>query len=79
LATQPGKTARLYIYNRRKKIFSPINFFLLAVSLFLFVQTTFHPLQRNNDLSSAKKKTMKITDETVKAWRLAKLERSEQA
>ncbi|NTS41592.1 DUF3667 domain-containing protein [Flavisolibacter sp. BT320] len=78
LAVRPGIVAREYVQGRRKKYFSPLNFFFIVVGLFLFVQTTLKPMQGGN-MSALKESVRKIPDPTVRERRLAKLERAEAA
>jgi hypothetical protein len=77
LATTPGFIARSYIAGKRKKIFSPINFFLISVGLFLFVVTTFKPMTGGVDMTAVKTEVQKIPDAVVRERRLVKLERIE--
>ncbi|MES2645290.1 MAG: DUF3667 domain-containing protein [Bacteroidota bacterium] len=77
LITKPGYAARQYISGQRKKIFSPINFFLISVAFFLFVQTNFRPLDRGLDLSGVKEQVLKLPDRVTRERRLLKLERRE--
>jgi hypothetical protein len=76
LATRPGIVVREYVRGRRKRYFSPLNFFLIVIGLFLFVQTTFKPLQAIS-MDKAKLEVMKLPDPTVRERRLAKLDRIE--
>ena len=78
LATNPGKVAREYIRGKRKKYFSPLNFFLVVVGLFVFVQVSFKPTGAVN-LNMMKEQVMKIPDPVARERRLAKLERMEAA
>jgi hypothetical protein len=78
LAVRPGVVAREYVQGKRKKYFSPLNFFFIVVGLFLFVQTTLKPMQGGN-MSALKESVQKIADPTVRERRLAKLERAEAA
>ncbi|MDQ3278288.1 MAG: DUF3667 domain-containing protein [Bacteroidota bacterium] len=78
LAIRPGIVAREYVKGRRKKYFSPLNFFLVVVGLFLFVQVTFKPMQAI-DMAAAKAQVQRIPDRTVRERRLVKLERAERA
>lgn len=65
LARRPGTVIREYVAGRRKVYFSPLNFFLIAVGMFLFVQTTFKPMRVTN-LEGAKNAAMQIPDPVVK-------------
>ena len=78
LATHPGRVVREYVSGKRKKYFSPLNFFLIVLGLFVFVQTTFRPLQ-GIDMARAKEGVMQIPDREVRERRLMKLERIERA
>lgn len=78
LAVRPGIVAREYVLGKRKKYFSPLNFFLIVVGLFLFVQTTLKPMQGSN-MTALKESVRKIPDQVVRERRLAKLERAEAA
>lgn len=79
LAHQPGIIAREYIAGKRKKIFSPLNFFLLSVALFLFVQTTFNPLKGGADFSTVRKEVLQTKDLAIRERQLLRLDRREQA
>jgi hypothetical protein len=78
LATRPGLVVREYIAGRRKRYFSPLNFFLIVIGLFVFVQTTFRPMGTVN-MEAHRQEIMKIPDQTVRERRLVKLERAEAA
>lgn len=78
LAVRPGIVARNYVWGKRKQYFSPLNFFLIVIGLFVFVQTTFRPMNAVN-MDEAKAEVMKIPDPTVRERRLAKLDRVENA
>ncbi|WP_207492129.1 DUF3667 domain-containing protein [Aridibaculum aurantiacum] len=79
LALDPGRVAREYVHGRRKKFFSPLNFFLISVGLFVFVTATFKPMGTGNDLSAVKANVMKEPDVVKRQRQLLKLERSEKA
>jgi hypothetical protein len=76
LAIRPGVVVREYIKGRRKRYFSPLNFFFIVIGLFLFVQTTFKPMQGTN-MDQARNEVMKHPDPTVRERRLVKLDRFE--
>ena len=76
LATRTGRVAREYIEGRRKRYFSPLNFFLIVIGLFVFVQTSFKPLEGSN-LAGVKESVRKIPDRVQRERRLEKLERIE--
>ena len=78
LATKPGVVVREFVSGRRKKYFSPLNFFLIVVGLFVFVQTTFRPMD-SISMEAARSEVRKIPDPVVRERRLAKLNRVEAA
>ncbi|HVG40234.1 MAG TPA: DUF3667 domain-containing protein [Chitinophagaceae bacterium] len=78
LAIKPGHVAREYIDGKRKKYFSPLNFFLLMVGIFVFVLTTFHPLE-GVDLKMVKQQVNQVPDVVKRTRMLAKLGRVEEA
>jgi ABC-type multidrug transport system permease subunit len=78
LALRPGIVAKEYVRGKRKKYFSPLNFFFIVVGLFLFVQITFKPMQGVN-MAAMKEAVNKIPDPSIRERRLAKLERAESA
>jgi len=78
LATKPGQVAREYIAGKRIKYFSPLNFFLLMVGLFVFALTTFHPLEGVN-LKKAKEQVQQVPDVVKRERMLKKLDRAEDA
>lgn len=78
LVLKPGQVAREYIGGKRKKYFPPLNFYLIVVGLFVFVQTTFRPSAAVN-MNQARTEVLKIPDQTVRERRLAKLDRMEKA
>ena len=77
MATQPGTVIREYLAGKRKKYFSPLNFFLLAVGLFVFTQTTLKPLSRALDLTELREQVRKHPDPVVRERRLKKIDRQE--
>lgn len=79
LAIRPGSVAREYVQGRRKHYFSPLNFFLIVVGLFVFVMATFKPMGGSTDMVANKAEVMKIEDPVVRERRMAKLERAEKA
>ncbi len=76
LATKPGVVVREYVQGRRKRYFSPLNFFFIVIGLFLFVQTTFKPMQMIS-MDKARQEVRAHPDPTVRERRLAKLDRLE--
>lgn len=78
LATRPGRVIREYIAGRRKVYFSPLNFFLIVLGLMVFFMSTFRPLDAV-DLTALKTQTAKEPDPVVRARRLAKVDRMENA
>jgi len=78
LIRKPGQVAQEYIGGRRKKYFPPLNFYLIVVGLFVFVQTTFRPSAAVN-MNEARTEVQKIPNQTVRERRLAKLDRMEKA
>ncbi len=78
LATKPGKVAREYIEGRRKLYFTPLNFFLIVLGLFVFVLTTFKPMQAVN-MDQLKESVMQIPEREKRERRLEKVARMEKA
>lgn len=78
LAVKPGRVIREYIAGKRKKYFSPLNFFLVVLGLFVFALTTFHTLE-SVDVGQVRQQVQKISDPVVRERRLAKLDRVEKA
>lgn len=76
LLTRTGAVAQEYIAGQRKKYFSPLNFFLIAVGFFVFMLSTFHPTQ-SVDLSMVKAEVEKLPDPVERERKLVKLERLE--
>ncbi len=78
MALNPGKVIREYIEGRRKTYFSPLNFFLIIVGLFVFVQVTFKPMQAVS-MDTMRAGVSQIADEEVRSRRMAKVDRMEKA
>ncbi len=76
LFIKPGIVIREYIEGKRKKYYSPLSFFLVVIGLFVFVQTTFHPIEAVN-LSTVKEAVKHIPDKIERERKLAKLNRVE--
>jgi hypothetical protein len=76
LITKTGAVARAYVEGQRKKYFSPLNFYFIAIGLFVFVQTSFRPVDAV-DLSAVKQQVMQVPDPVKRDRMLLKLERRE--
>ena len=78
LAYRPGKVAREYVAGKRKTWFSPLNFFLIIIGVFVFVNSNFNPMEATS-FKSLRASVNKIPNEEVRNRRLAKVERMEKA
>jgi len=77
LAVRPGIVAREYIAGRRKKYFSPFNFFFIVIGLFVLTLSFFQTMEKPNNFGPLRAATQTIPDVVVRQRRLHKIERME--